>query len=503
MGVVHEGQQPSSRSSAAGAGWAACAGPGAWKQDVPPGAKPLSWIRPGTLWRARNDVIARRLHDPVGSARRAWIELARERARKTGANEDFVVKRREGEDVSFLLLGDPGEGYDPQYAVVPGLLAQDEGIDFAFICSDLIYPTGDLADYGAKHYHPYRALQMPIFGIPGNHDWYDGLHGFMHAICGIDAPDAALDLGRGVRRWLAQWLWRRSAPPSAEALAQMETERSSPAQRAGMPQPAPYLVIDAGPLRLVGIDTGICGELDADQGAWLRRVSFEDSRPKVLLTGKPLYVDGVRHPGRIDGEETTVDDIVRDPRANYVAAIGGDIHNYQRYPVTLDDGRVLQYIVSGGGGAFMHATHQISRVELPGVDEHDFRCYPLRGDSLTRYSQLYDRRFARGKGRLALSPEEGAAYMADLLKLPTTRAGVPPLSPRARRIGKLIQPLPATRGFQRFLSEAFNWSDPPLFKSFLRLDATAAQLRIRCFGVSGCAETEHAPALEDEVVIAL
>src|SRR3954464_4621751 len=98
------------------------------------------------------------------------------------------------------------------------------------------------------------------------------------------------------------------------------------------------------------------------------------------------------------------------PEAGYIAAIGGDIHNYQRYPVTLPDGRTIQYVVSGGGGAFMHATHQIPLVNLPRADEHGFRCYPLRGDSLARYAQLWDRRVAGGRGRLALTPQEAASY---------------------------------------------------------------------------------------------
>ena len=70
----------------------------------------------------------------------------------------------------------------------------------------------------------------------------------------------------------------------------------------------------------------------------------------------PRYSDGERVPGAIEGSAETLDDIVRDPRSNYVAAIGGDRHNYQRYPVRLPDGRTLQYIVKGGGGRF-HARH--------------------------------------------------------------------------------------------------------------------------------------------------
>jgi hypothetical protein len=493
---------PSSRTSAAGAGWEACSGCGTWKDEVPADAKPLSWLRPATLWRSRNDVIARRFHDPVDAARMRWARLARERARREGGDEDFVVKRAAG-DVSFLVVGDPGEGDDSQYAVVPGLLSQADGIDFAVICSDLIYPTGDSSDYGERFYHPYRNLHAPIFGVPGNHDWYDGLHGFMHHICGIDDPDAPLDFGAGVRKWIAEHTWRHSERPSDELLATMRLERSAEAQMLRPPQPAPYVAIDAGPLRIVTIDTGIQGNIDAEQAAWLRRVSFDaERRPKLLLTGKPIYVDGEHRPGAIAGETGSVDDVVRHADANYIGAIGGDIHNYQRYPVRLPDGRTLQYVVSGGGGAFMHATHQIPSIDLPGVGEKAFRCYPLRGDSLARYSQLYAKRLhAR---RLKLTPAEASSYMASQLGGDTTRPGPPvPLSRRARLAGKAIQPLPAGKGFQRFVSEAFDWNDPPMFKSFLRLDVTGAAVRVRCFGVSGCREAEHAPPVEDEFTIPL
>ena len=477
---------PSSRTSAAGAGWEQCSGCGAWKDDVPSDAKPLSWLRPGTLWRSRNDVIARRFHDPVDHARVRWVKLARER----GAPEDFIVQRAQG-DVSFLVVGDPGEGDDSQYAVVPGLLSQAEGIDFTVICSDLIYPTGDMSDYEERFYRPYRKLTAPIFGIPGNHDWYDGLHGFMHHICGIDDPDAALDFGSGIRKTIAQRTWRLSKRPTD---AELEAMRGG---RERFAQPGPYIAIDAGPLRIVTVDTGIQGNIDPDQAAWLERVSLSDPKPKILLTGKPIYVDGVHKQ-----EQAAVDKVVTNPAANYVAAIGGDIHNYQRYPVTLPDGRTIQYVVSSGGGAFMHATHQIPVIDLPGVTEDDFRCYPLRGDSLARYSQLYAKKL-RQKW-LKLTPDEASTYLARQMHRKPTRPGAETrLTRRAEWAGKAIQPLPAGKGFQRFVSEAFDWNDPPMFKSFLRIDATEAEVRVRCFGVSGCREAEHAPPVEDEFTIPL
>jgi hypothetical protein len=372
-------------------------------------------------------------------------------------------------------------------------------VDAAVICSDVIYPTGDIADYRDKFYRPYRKLQAPVVAVPGNHDWYDGLHGFMYHLCGLEAPTVPPS-GGGWRGWLSRRLWRTSPGASARDLEHMRRARSAPDQVLQPAQPAPYFAFDAGPLRFVGIDAGILGALDAEQGRWLARVSRADERPKVLLTGKPLIVDGCCKPCHIAGGGT-VDDIVRDPAANYVAAIGGDIHNYQRYPVALAGGRTLQYVVAGGGGAFMHATHQIPRIDLPDVREAGFRCYPLRGDSLARYSQLYDAKLGAGRGLLRLSPSEAASYMSELLKIPPTRGVRVPLSGRARRAARVIQPLPATRGFHRFVSEAFDWNDPPMFKSFLRLDVGPGELRVRCFGVSGCAGSEDAPPVEDEFTV--
>ena len=152
--------QPSSRESSAGAGWQDCGGPGAWKADVPADAKPNSWFNPKTLWAARNDVLAKHLYDPVDRARVAWVRLARKRAAEQGYDSDFVVSRGDG-PTSFLLLGDTGEGDDSQYAVVPPLLSQADGVDFAIICSDVIYPAGEGGDYRTKFFRPYRDLDCP------------------------------------------------------------------------------------------------------------------------------------------------------------------------------------------------------------------------------------------------------------------------------------------------------------------------------------------------------
>ncbi len=488
----------SSRDSLAGAGWR-CEEIGV----TPSGGRSFSWIDPLPLWRSRNQNLMRLFGDPTNDERRLWMGLQR-RAGKLP--KDLIIVDHAGrEEVSFIVVGDTGEGDASQHAVVKPLLACGRDTDFMVVCSDVIYPAGDAEDYDAKFYAPYEDYQSPIYALPGNHDWYDGLVGFMHHLCGAEVSDLPATQGRpsSLKERLRRLLWRRPARRGREGLpARRRTEEG---RRSG--QSSPYFAIDTGPLLLVGIDTGMGGPIDREQGGWLRRVSREVDKPKILLTGKPLYVDGEHHPYPIE-DGGTVDEVVRDPAHGYVAAIGGDIHNYQRYSVRVD-GRdaPLHYIVSGGGGAYMSATHRIPKVDLESVGEDDFVCYPRRGDSLSFYSKLYDRRFGLGRGWLEIAPSEAAKYMAERLRIEPARPedqGAR-VSGRTRRVADWIFPLPGSGRalYHHFFSEFFDWNEPPLFKNFLRIDASKSEVRIRCFAATGCAEHEGNPPLEDEVTISL
>lgn len=94
-----------------------------------------------------------------------------------------MIERDDPDTFSFLLLGDTGEGDDPQYAVVPGMLKAGAGTRYAVICSDVLYPVGSADEYDTKFFRPYRDYDAPVYAIPGNHDWYDGLNGFMRVFC--------------------------------------------------------------------------------------------------------------------------------------------------------------------------------------------------------------------------------------------------------------------------------------------------------------------------------
>ncbi|GAA2727260.1 metallophosphoesterase [Actinocorallia aurantiaca] len=486
-----------SHQSSTGAGWG-CLEEGTFRALGP--QEPLSWLRPSVLWRSRNDVIARWFGDPVDDLRRRWV----------GAPGDQLLRTEEG-DFSFLLLGDTGEGDSSQFAVVPPMLKTGADTDFMVIASDVIYPIGSINDYPHKFFHAYQGYQGPIYALPGNHDWYDGLEGFMRVFCDRRGDGSPGGWWKGHLGIVARRLWRRPEPADEGALAEARKLRPAPAQQ-GV-QPGPYWVIDSPSLRIVGIDTGISGRLDQEQGEWLRRVSA-DPRPKLLITGKPIYRNDQYKPCPIENGGT-VDEIVRS--SNYVAVIGGDTHNYQRYSVEVEPGRKTEYLVAGGSGAYMHATHIIGRATV--VDEGEFTCYPLRGDSLVYYSQVYARRLRRfGLRRFFdLSYPQAAAAVGERLGLEPSRPEGRQVKPglKAKTIAFLLGVprgggkaprkfrLPVGQAYRKLFSETSDSDTPPFFKSFLRLDVTSGELRIRCFGVSGCREHELSPPVEHELRISL
>ena len=500
---VTTGAAGPSRRSTLDAGWG-CRTPGIGASLAPRGNR-LSWLRPGPLLASRNHVLIRWFGDPTDAQRREWLHRLDEYARAAGQPpppRDRLIRRFADRDrISVAVLGDPGEGDASQYVVVPVLERVASDTDFAIACSDVVYPAGGVRAYADRFYRPYADYPGPIYALPGNHDWYDGLAGFMTAFCDAPpdagAPSPAYDgpLWKRALRWL---LWRRAPRASVEDVADMRWYRDAESQQGC--QPGPYCAIDAGPVRLVLIDTGLSGQIDRHQAAWLREVSKGD-RPKILLTGKPIYTYAHLQQSPIEGGGD-VNEIVTDPAHSYIACIGGDDHNYQRYPVRLRDGRTIQYVVAGGSGAYLSATHQIPNVDrlAPAVHEEGFRCYPLRGDSLAHFSRRYDKLLGFGLGRLVISPDDATTLMAEQVGIDPPRPGSPTVDARTRRAAERVFPLPA-RGVapaHNWMSVLFDSNAVPQFKSFLRLDADRDEIVLSCWAATGCREHELDPVLEDK-----
>ena len=57
------------------------------------------------------------------------------------------------------------------------------------------------------------------------------------------------------------------------------------------------------------------------------------------------------------------------------------------------------------------------------------------------------------------------------------------------------------RPVQRYLSEIFDWNEPPMFKHFLLIEAGERSVRIQCLAATGCPEHEREPPVEDDFTI--
>jgi hypothetical protein len=384
----------------------------------------FSWTAVRPLIASLNDLVNKGAPTLVHDLRQAWVTM-QAHSRPLCWSENLVVRSpkratagpHDPDDSRFIVLGDPGEQDASQYVVVPALLEHVDDVDFMVICSDLTYPSGDINDYADGFYIPYGEVPappadlpglrkigplrgLPAYALPGNHDWYDGLTGFMWHLCGAESLDPTVygPPSGSLLEWPSRLLWRRPSGRMSRLHLEAKRANRAPQGQAWEPrQPGPYYAIDTGHVMLVCIDTGIDGTIDREQGEWLLRVSGEP-KPKILLTGKPLLVNRKDDPCKIadgpvhlDGDRNdphafnSVYQVVTHPPHNYVATIGGDIHNFQHY---VRDG--VQHIVSGGGGAYMKATHTIPDVGKDAPDAQDDelkKLIPSPTDSLQYFAR--------------------------------------------------------------------------------------------------------------------
>jgi hypothetical protein len=365
----------------------------------------LSWSNLRTLVAARDEKLAKRMNqDPAGAMRNAWLAL---RGLDGNANTPIELPVGGEGPHRVLLLGDTGDGSEAQAAVAehlhgragrPGALLGTKGVAAVLVESDVVYPAGAYAEYQKKFHRPYEDLRgegIPIYAVPGNHDWNDGsLSGFMAAFCGATAQPQEIAAARRLAAGAGLPAWRARRPfwhdSDRGALPASSPPPGNPAQS------TPYLALDVGGVLFIGVDTGYGNFLDPEQAKWLVALVEEHAQaPKLLFSGKPLIVNGKRAPccfkasfagsphdvvgPRSGAVYRSVDDVVRRPENRFVAAIGGDVHNYQRYFAHISgtnrpNEHVLPYLVCGGGGVFIGQTAWLDYIAIVDSAGDDFLC---------------------------------------------------------------------------------------------------------------------------------
>jgi hypothetical protein len=239
----------------------------------------------------------------------------------------------------FDYVADLGDGFEATYTVAhfvarPTLRVERDGRGWdtergrlLVMGGDQVYPTATRTEYENRLVGPYRAA-LPyvhpnppkVYAIPGNHDWYDGLTNFMRIFCR--------------NQWIGGW--------------ESTQERSYFALQ--LPHRWWLWAID------IQFDTYIDEpQLDYFQHA---RSLLEAGDRLILATGKPSWTDSMKpHPEPSYANLAYFEDeLLKGSAAKLAVVVSGDKHHYARYE---DASGTRHRITSGGGGAYLSATHHL------------------------------------------------------------------------------------------------------------------------------------------------
>lgn len=249
-----------------------------------------------------------------------------------------LVKDKDGA-VWIDYVADLGDGFDATYAIASLLAAPMLEIDgrqlprggALIMGGDEVYPLATKDDYLRRMRRPYRfafpnsdaegAPHPLVFMIPGNHDWYDGLTLFLALFCRKKSTKLGSWRTRQRRSYFALklpddwWLW--------------------------------------------AIDIQLSEDMDQPQHEYFETIA--DATPSnakiILCTAEPSWYKAEAGGPSYETMEFAAQ-IAEDADKNLkvLALLSGDHHHYARYSST-DLG--TQFITSGGGGAFLHPTHQL------------------------------------------------------------------------------------------------------------------------------------------------
>ncbi len=279
----------------------------------------------------------------------------------------------EKDEVWVDYIADLGDGFDSTYTMAH-LLAQQELLiagttlprgDILILGGDQVYPTASREEYRNRFKAPYN-LAFPfsndipkadMYAVAGNHDWYDGLNNFIRLFCR--------------QRLVGNW--------------QTKQARS-------------YFAIELPHNWWIwAIDVQLEGDVDQVQLNYFEglknRMKANDN--VILCTAEPswvFYADGKNAGYR--SLRYFEDRFFNDAHKplNYILSLTGDLHHYSRYTASTE-GVKMQKIVSGGGGAFLHPTHNLPE-KLYGLREGNFNLkatFPSKKDSssLSRRNFLF------------------------------------------------------------------------------------------------------------------
>ncbi len=291
--------------------------------------RPVVWFSPSELLLTAKQLAISKVFGDYADKRELIGTLPRPEVRDHSHRDEMWID----------YVADLGDGFDATYSVA--FLLAAEHLDVAHPGSgapvttrrgnvlvmggDEVYPAASIDNYEQRTIGPYRAA-LPtcdddppdLFVVPGNHDWYDGLTAWMRMFA----------QGKNLGGW------------------QTHQTRSHFAVRL----PHGWW--------LWGIDVQFDSYIDAPQMDYFEQVAAEQVQPGdqvILCTANPEWVDSHRN----DPESYRTLDyfdrkVIVPSGATLRVAIAGNAHHFAHYVSTNGD---LHRLTSGGGGAYLSATH--------------------------------------------------------------------------------------------------------------------------------------------------
>ncbi len=348
-------------------------------------AKPraIAWFGFSAFWGHLRHLLASAIAtDNVDS--RQWMQpddpadlllRVREVLRERGAGEGSTLVQVMGGEVWIDFVADTGDDVSVSLAVAK-LVAREYSVPGANGDAALTLPRGHVLIHGGDLAYPVatvremsRRLLDPwnhvleaaegtdaprvLFGVPGNHDWYDGLDGFAR-LCQLpsdfEAPPASTHetlFPTTDEHPVLAWVSAFSRGEIVKKPGQLALCGYVPVQRASY-----FRLPLANGLDLFGVDRQL-HEIDRRQRAFF---ASKDVAARLVVLPDPARAWGEVRP---NGAQSllSLDLRVRE-RPSYVLA--GDVHHYER----SHEGPSV-HVVAGGGGAFL----QGSRIAAGGAYE--------------------------------------------------------------------------------------------------------------------------------------
>lgn len=270
---------------------------------------------------------------------------------KAGRHLPHVDRSRPRDDIWIDYVCDTGDGWNSTYAVAyavaqPHLEVQTgDGTtvtlprgDVLVFGGDQVYPLPSRDAYHRRLIVPYeqafgrdRPTEDPhVFAIPGNHDWYDGLTAFARLFCS--------DVGG---RHFAGWRTRQTRSYFALKLP--------------------------GRWWLIGSDGQLQSDIDTPQIEYFRHIADRHMKAGdhvivCLATPTWIYAHKYRqHGGHLDETDLLYlrEHVFARRGITMHVFLSGDYHHYRRHEEVAppDAHQPVQKITAGGGGAFLHPTH--------------------------------------------------------------------------------------------------------------------------------------------------